>query len=86
MAGALNRGIHKDCPFDKEDIMAFYDMLYQVNAGNRCANPAPTLWAAGSQMYEQIRSEREMEEYPMDELERLRKENEELKNKLKKYE
>lgn len=81
MSRVLDRSIHKDCPFTEEELMTFYDMLFNVNTGNHCANPAPILWAGGSQMFEQIQREENYENI-IDELERLRKENEELKKQL----
>lgn len=77
-----NKKIHKDCPFNEEEIMTFYDMLYQVNAGNHCANPSHPSWVMGSQMHEQIQRSNRHENI-MDEVERLRRENAELKNQLR---
>lgn len=54
MAKVINRNIHKDCPFTEYELMAFYDMLYQVNSGNHCANPPHPSWIAGGQMFEQL--------------------------------
>lgn len=36
-----------DCPFTAEEIAEFQNMLYQVNAGNKCANPAHPSWFRG---------------------------------------
>ena len=76
-----NKKIHKDCPFDEEEIMGIYDMLYQVNTGNHCANPSHPSWFMGSQMHEQIQRSKGHENI-MDEVERLRRENAELKKQL----
>lgn len=53
MPRVITRKIHKDCPFSEKELMGFYDMLYQVNAANRCMNPPHPSWIAGSQMFEQ---------------------------------
>lgn len=76
-----NKKIHKDCPFNEEEIMTFYDMLYQVNTGNHCANPSHPSWVMGSQMREQIQQSKNYESI-VDELERLRRENAELKEQI----
>ena len=63
MGRVINRKIHPDCPFSEEELMTFYDMLYNVNTGNHCANPPHPAWIAGSQMAEQFRfSQDEAEE------------------------
>ena len=36
-----------DCPFTQEEIAIFQDMLYQVNAGNKCINPMHPTWIKG---------------------------------------
>lgn len=36
-----------DCPFTQEEIAIFHDMLYQVNAGNKCINPMHFCWVKG---------------------------------------
>lgn len=78
MAQVINRKIHKDCPFTEMELMGFYDMLYNVNAAHHCLNPAPILWAAGSQMFEQhCRSTEKSSE------DLLREENERLKEEIK---
>lgn len=84
MSKVMNSKIHKDCPFTEDEILTFYDMLYNVNTGHHCANPAPSLWSVGSQMFEQVQQNRKHENI-IDELERLRKENEELKNDLESF-
>ncbi len=48
--------IHKDCPFTREQILELKAMLYNVNTGNLCCNPAPIYWAVGAQEYEQIKA------------------------------
>jgi hypothetical protein len=51
--------IHKDCPFTREQILEMKSMLYNVNTGNKCCNPAPVSWAVGSQEYEQYKAYKE---------------------------
>lgn len=55
MGRVINRKIHPDCPFAEEELMTFYDMLYNANAAHHCANPPHPSWVAGSQMAEQFR-------------------------------
>lgn len=41
--------VHKDCPFSEREIEVFKDMLYNVNTGNHCANPASVSWFRGTE-------------------------------------
>lgn len=82
MPRVISRKIHPDCPFDEYTLMAFYDMLYQVNTGCHCANPPHPSWIAGSQMFEQhcMDTGKTSETLLREENEKLRKQIEELKN------
>ena len=77
MSKCLNRKIHKGCPFTEEELLTFYDMLYNVNTGNHCSNPAPIIWAVGSQMAEQFRMDTGLSSETL-----LREENEVLRKQL----
>lgn len=44
---------HKDCPFSREELDYFYAMLYSVNSGNHCLNPAPMSWVDGYSRWQQ---------------------------------
>lgn len=81
MGRVINRKIHKDCPFSERELMGFYDMLYNVNAGNHCMNPAHPSWFAGSQMFEQfcLDTGKSSETLLREENEKLRKEIERLR-------
>lgn len=46
-------------PFTPEETNAIKAMLYNVNASNRCCNPAPFCWAQGYQFDEIDRIGRE---------------------------
>ena len=50
------KNVHKDCPFTREQILEFKSMLYNVNTGNHCCNPAPVYWGVAAQEYEQLQS------------------------------
>ena len=49
----MRRKVNKDCPFSREEIATFHAMLYAVNTGNHCMNPAPFIWAEGYQRHEE---------------------------------
>lgn len=48
--------IHNDCPFTREEILEIKSMLYNVNTGNHCCNPAPVHWGVAAQEYEQVQA------------------------------
>ena len=48
--------IHNDCPFTREEIIEIKSMLYNVNTGNHCCNPAPVHWGVAAQEYEQVQA------------------------------
>ena len=48
--------IHNDCPFTREEILEIRSMLYNVNTGNHCCNPAPVHWGVAAQEYEQVQA------------------------------
>ena len=48
--------IHNDCPFTREEILEVKSMLYNVNTGNHCCNPAPVHWGVAAQEYEQVQA------------------------------
>lgn len=50
----LQKKVHKDCPFTREEILEIKAMLYNVNTSHHCCNPAPISWAVGYQEYEQV--------------------------------
>ena len=77
MAKCVNRKIHKDCPFTEEEIALFHDMLYSINTGNHCMNPAPVLWVGWSQLSEQYQADTGPSFETL-----LREENEQLRNQL----
>lgn len=43
---------HDDCPFTRDEIDEFKAMLYAVNTGNICMNPAPISWVDGYQRWQ----------------------------------
>ena len=52
----LQKKVHKDCPFTREQILEMKSMLYNVNTGNHCCNPAPVHWGVAAQEYEQLQA------------------------------
>lgn len=48
----LQKKVHKDCPFTREQILEMKAMLYNVNTANHCCNPAPVHWGVAAQEYE----------------------------------
>jgi hypothetical protein len=48
-----------DCPFTQEEIAIFHDMLYQVNAGNKCINPMHFCWVKGVMVAQEIEQKEE---------------------------
>ena len=54
MGRIQDKHVHKDCLFTLDEIMAIKAMLYNVNTGNKCMNPAPISWATGNQWWQEI--------------------------------
>lgn len=52
----LQNKVHNDCPFTREEILEIKSMLYNVNTGNHCCNPAPVHWGVAAQEYEQVQA------------------------------
>lgn len=50
----LQKKVHKDCPFTREEILEIKSMLYNVNTSHHCCNPAPVHWGVAAQEYEQL--------------------------------
>jgi hypothetical protein len=52
----LQKKVHKDCPFTREEILEIKSMLYNVNTSHHCCNPAPIHWGVAAQEYEQLQA------------------------------
>lgn len=52
----LQKKVHKDCPFTREEILEIKAMLYNVNTSHHCCNPAPVHWGVAAQEYEQVQA------------------------------
>lgn len=52
----LQKKVHKDCPFTREEILEIKSMLYNVNTSHHCCNPAPVHWGVAAQEYEQLQA------------------------------
>ena len=52
----LQKKVHKDCPFTREQILEMKAMLYNVNTSHHCCNPAPVHWGVAAQEYEQVQA------------------------------
>lgn len=52
----LQKKVHKDCPFTREQILEMKAMLYNVNTSHHCCNPAPVHWGVAAQKYEQLQA------------------------------
>lgn len=50
----IEKKIHKDCPFTREEILEIKATLYNVNTSHHCCNPAPVHWGVAAQEYEQL--------------------------------
>lgn len=50
----LQKKVHNDCPFTREQILEMKAMLYNVNTSHHCCNPAPVHWGVAAQEYEQM--------------------------------